>query len=149
MTERRHRRNLRLVLLACGIAVLVIVFWPTPVDRPISGTLSHVLADLHRAGLPAWFDYSLVEHLANVALFVPLGMLVALELMQALWWVSGVMGLTLSLSVEFCQYVFLPHRYASAGDLAMNTIGAVVGGAIVALVRAVKARRRYGRPSPR
>jgi VanZ family protein len=137
----RTRRITRWVLLACIVAILVITFWPTPVDRPFDSQLARVIADLHRSGVPAWIDYRFVETSANVLMFVPLGALIALYFPQSLWWFSGVLGLALSLCVELGQYVLLPARFASAGDLVANTAGAFIGGAIVALVHAGAARR--------
>jgi glycopeptide antibiotics resistance protein len=94
-----------------------------------------ILEVLHRIGLPGWVNYGFVEAGSNVLMFVPLGALIALYFMRSLWWVSAVLGLTLSLCVEFGQEVLLPRRFASAGDLAANTAGALIGGAIVAVAR--------------
>lgn len=135
MTSRPHRIA-RWALLACLVVVLIITFWPTPVDRPFYSQLVQVLSDLHRAGMPAWVNYGFVEFASNVIMFVPFGALIALYSLPSLWWASGVLGLALSLSIELCQYLFLPERLASAGDLAANTAGALIGGGIVALIQA-------------
>lgn len=55
---------------------------------------------------------------------------------RSLWWLSGVLGL--ALSVEFGQYLFLPERFASIGDLIANTVGAVLGGLVCAGFRRLK-----------
>jgi glycopeptide antibiotics resistance protein len=68
-------------------------------------------------------------------LFVPFGALVAVLSAERLWWVCVVFGLTLSLSIELGQYLFLPQRYATASDILANTSGALLGGGIVAVVR--------------
>jgi len=135
MNTRTHAIVL-VVLLACVGVILVITFWPTPVDRPFDAELSRIFWRLHHAyGVPGWVNYSLLESGSNVIMFIPLGALIALYIMQPLWWVSGVLGLTLSLCIELGQDVFLPHRFASAGDLAANTAGALIGGGIVAIAR--------------
>jgi len=118
------------ILGAYSVFVLVIVFWPTPVDRPLQGTITVVLENLHKAGVPRQVDYTFVEVAANVALFIPIGVLVALLVMPALWWVAIVYGLTFSLVIEFVQSVFLPQRFASVGDLLSNSAGALIGGLI-------------------
>lgn len=125
--------------------ILTIVLWPTPVDRPYDGGLHGTLADLYRHGLPRLVDYTFVETAANVVMFLPLGALIASVALPRLWWVSGVLGLALSLSVEFVQAEFLPQRLASASDLMANTSGALLGGAIVAVARLAWHARRTSR----
>jgi hypothetical protein len=148
--ERRLRRWEAVVVVAVLAAMLTIAFWPTPVDAGFDGLLFRWLGDLHSAGVPLWFDYTFVEVTANVVLFVPLGALIAAVMWPSLWWTSGVLGLALSLVIELGQYLLLPHRFASAGDLVANTLGALCGGAIAALwkVRA-GARRAARRPVAR
>ena len=68
-------------------------------------------------------------------MFIPLGALIASLVWRSFWWVSGVLGLCLSLSIELTQYMLLPHRFATAGDVLANTAGALIGGAIVAVFR--------------
>ncbi|MCU1527798.1 MAG: hypothetical protein JWP75_1561 [Frondihabitans sp.] len=139
----RRLRKAEWIAVAVVLAViLTIVFWPTPVDRPYDSGLASVLAALHRAGVPVWVDYSFIQNGANVVMFMPLGALIASVSMRPLWWISGVLGLTLSLCIEFTQYELLPQRFASAGDLAANTAGALLGGAIVFILRTRRDRRR-------
>lgn len=136
--DRRLQRGERYTLLAVLVVMVAILFWPTPVDAPVYGMLNRVLTGLHAHGIPGWFDYGFVEFTANILLFVPLGALVASVMMRPLWWVSAVAGLSFSLIVEFTQAVFLPARFGSAGDLIANTTGALIGGAAVAVVRALR-----------
>lgn len=139
---RRLRRAEWIALAAVLAVILTIVLWPTPVDRPYDGGLHGTLADLYRHGLPRFVDYTFVETAANVVMFLPLGALIASVALPRLWWVSGVLGLALSLSVEFTQAEFLPQRLASASDLMANTSGALLGGAIVAGARLAWHARR-------
>jgi glycopeptide antibiotics resistance protein len=133
-----------LVVLA---AILTITMWPTPVDAPVSGSLKGFLASLHRAGIPAWVDYGFVQTASNVVMFIPLGALIASLVWRSFWWVAGVLGLCLSLSIELTQYVLLPHRFASAGDIIANTFGAFIGGALVSMLwsTTVSLRKRASR----
>ncbi|RKR74584.1 VanZ family protein [Frondihabitans australicus] len=140
--ERRLRRAEWLGLAIVFAVILLIVLWPTPVDRPYDSALRHTLVHLHADGFPRWIDYDFVETSANVIMFAPLGALIASVAMPRLWWSSGVLGLTLSLAVEFTQAEFLPQRFASASDLAANTSGALLGGAVFALVRFARGGRR-------
>lgn len=143
--ERRLRRGEWIAAVAAVIAILFVTLWPSRVDAPADGVLAELIVGWHAAGVPAFVDYDLVQAIANVVLFLPLGAFVSSLFMRPLWWVAGVAGLTLSLSVELMQVLFLPARLASAGDLATNTGGALLGGAIVAIVRRVSAHRRYRR----
>lgn len=129
--ERGLRRWERVVVLVVLAAMLLIAFWPTPVDARFDGTLLTWLRDFHSIGVPVWFDYAFVEVAANIVLFVPLGALISAVMWPSLWWSSGVLGLALSLIIEFGQFLLLPQRLASAGDLIANTLGALCGGAIV------------------
>jgi VanZ family protein len=143
--SRRLRRAEWIALAAVLAVILTIVLWPTPVDRPYDGGLHGTLAELYRYGLPSFVDYTFVETAANVVMFLPLGALIASVSLPRLWWTSGVLGLALSLSIEFTQAEFLPQRLASVSDLVANTGGAILGGAIVAVVRlAWRARRTDG-----
>lgn len=141
MPSHVSRRWAWRALLALVALVGAITFWPTPVDRPVSGALSVLLGSLHEAGLPQWIGYPIVEGAANVVMFVPLGALIAVIAVPSLWWSSGVLGLLASLMIEFGQMMLLPERFASPIDLATNTAGALLGGGIVAILRLRRARR--------
>ncbi|MDD7835640.1 VanZ family protein [Paenarthrobacter sp. AB444] len=105
----------------------LIGFWPTPVDRPIQGTLASVLGFLHGFGAPSWFDYHFVEASANVAIFVPLGILASLALPTKSWWQLAGIGLLASTCMELGQLLFISSRYASYLDVVTNSFGAVTG----------------------
>lgn len=128
-------------MLLVLVAMLVIAFWPTPVDAPVDGLLLTWLRNLHSVGVPVWVGYTFVEVAANVVLFMPFGALIAAVMWPSMWWTSGVLGLTLSLIIEFSQYLLLPHRFASAGDLIANTLGAMCGGALAAAWKLRPSRR--------
>ncbi|CAD5991294.1 VanZ family protein [Agreia sp. COWG] len=122
-------------LAAIAAAVLLITFWPTPVDAPVHNALARQLAIWHTQGLPSWITYSVIEMSSNVVMFIPLGVFIAIIAMPTLWWASGLLGLVASLCIELGQYLLLPHRFASPVDVATNTAGALLGGAIVAVSR--------------
>ncbi|WP_372696854.1 VanZ family protein [Arthrobacter sp. JSM 101049] len=124
------RQRVALVLvpaLVYLLAVLAVVFWPSPVDRPISGGLHRLLDMLHGRGVPTWFDYGAVEWLANVAMFLPWGAFGAVLLTPRRWWLVPAAALLASTAIEMAQYLLLDQRYASAADVAANTLGAVLG----------------------
>lgn len=59
----------------------------------------------------------------NILLFVPLGMLVGGK--RAI-----IIGITLSLYIEFCQYVFVL-GYCEIDDILNNTMGTVLGSCLI------------------
>ena len=141
MDSPRFRRWAWGALGLIALAVITITFWPTPVDRPFQLAIGRLLAALHRHGLPDWVTYAVVESVSNVVMFVPIGALIAILARPTLWWVSGVLGLLASSYIEFSQLLLLPERYASLGDVAANTSGALLGGAIICTLRYIQMHR--------
>lgn len=149
-----RRQRLAYVVVPAALylaAVLFVVFWPVPVDRPVQGNLDRVLSWLHGHGIPGWLNYGLVEWLANVAMFVPWGAFGAVILAPRRWWMVVLAALLASTAIETAQLVFLSARFASPDDVAANTLGAVAGvlfcaATFPAVVSSV--RRRYGGPAP-
>lgn len=131
-------RSLTRLTLAIAVpyaAVLAaIAFWSTPVDAGYSGELDRVIGWLARHGLGV-IDYAVVESTANVALFVPLGLLAALPVRARWSWWAVVLGAAVSTVIETTQLLLLPARFASAHDVLMNTLGAAVGAAVGAALR--------------
>lgn len=135
-----HRRALGVALAGYLAALIVILGWPTPVDASLDGTLFRVLGWLHGAGLPGWIGYNQVEFAANIALFVPVGLLVALELRSRPWWVAGLAGFGLSVLAELSQSLLRPDRFATVQDVVANTTGALLGAAIAVALGRQQAR---------
>ena len=166
---RRRRGPWVLALGAYGVVLALVLGWPTPVDAPARGGLDRTLAALHAAGMPGWVDYAFVERAANVALFVPLGLLVTVvvavlapvshpqsdpqpdpvpdpRLAPHRWWWGLVVPALVSAGAEAGQAAAHPDRVATVADVAANAAGGALG---VALALAVSARLRQGRPSAR
>lgn len=118
------------------VVVLCLVgFWPTPVDRPMSAMIRWFLGRVHeRVGVPSWLGYDLLESSANVALFVPLGLLVAFAVGERRAWLAVLTGLGLSTVIELGQWLALPERVPSALDIAANTSGSAIGAIVAVLV---------------
>jgi len=154
-SPRRHRR------LAWGLAlafytllVATVVGWPTPVDANARAPLSLLFAFLYGLGVPDWFDYGFLEKTANVAMFVPFGVLITGLDRRRWWW--GLLGpAAASAAAELGQHVLLPHRFATWTDVAANTAGAALGVAVTLAVMARgrpasrASRRRHARSRPR
>jgi glycopeptide antibiotics resistance protein len=128
----KNHRLWRVVLTAMLAPLAFIAFWPSPVDQPVAGQLAAVLNFLHLHGIPAWVNYGFVEASANVALFVPLGVVSSLAFPHWSWWRVGVLGLLISCCMELGQLLFLHNRFPSPLDLVTNSSGAVIGALLAA-----------------
>jgi glycopeptide antibiotics resistance protein len=87
-----------------------------------------------------WLDFPTVEFLANVAMFLPLGLFLLLLLGRGRWWLAILFGVGLTVTIEFVQQ-FLPSRVSDPRDLAANSIGVTLGVLAALVVTAAKARR--------
>lgn len=144
----RQKPLLALALLAYGVILAFIVFWPRPVDRNLSGELARLLDLLHSAGVPAWINYELVEFSANVVLFLPAGLLLAAWLSPRWAWLAAVAGVCCSAAIETGQALLIAGRYGTAQDVIANGLGAALGTVMVYLWRAGASRRAEPAPSP-
>ena len=135
-----RRRILLLVALAAYTAfVLVVTLSPRmPGTSFAAEFVNGVLGWFHERGLLIGVEYLHIEFLANVGMFVPLGVL-ALLLRRA-WWVL-LTGPAFSAFIETYQALFLPGRYPELRDVLSNSIGFLVGAGAVLLIRRVRSRR--------
>ncbi|WP_233548793.1 VanZ family protein [Clavibacter lycopersici] len=139
--RRRLRRRQAAVLLLAYVALIgLVTLTPDSVDRGVYPYLMRGVLFAQHHGIPG-LRYSMIEEVANVAMFVPLGMLGVLAFGTRRWWVVVLAGTALSASVELAQGAFLPARVASVTDVLANGTGALVGAAAAALV-AARTRRR-------
>ena len=121
------------LLCAYGLALVLIAFWPTPVDQGAGPLLRAVTRAF------PWLTYDVIEFTANILLFVPLGALLAVILRAERPLVLPVI-LATTLLVEGGQ-LLLPERTAALRDVVANTLGGLMGWGIVEL-------RRRRRPMP-
>ncbi|GAA1354928.1 hypothetical protein GCM10009636_21620 [Arthrobacter koreensis] len=146
---RRSRRHLlALGLAAYAVLLAGVVFWPQPVDRGLRGYLDQALELFHSLGAPGWVDYTLVEAVANVALFFPAGLLLAARLTPRWCWLAAVVGLCVSAGIEAAQALLLPGRYATPHDVMANGLGAALGTIAVYAWRSRGTKRRPSRRQP-
>lgn len=102
-----------------------------------------VLDALHQRGYLLSIDDSQLEFLANVALFVPVGMFLLLLVGTRLWWVAVTASFALTTFIEVAQRS-IPGRVPDEQDVLANGLGAVIG-ALVALVLTLPAALRRRR----
>ena len=122
----RLRRFTATVAILYAIVLLLIAFWPTPVDRPASDFIDRVVGWFARHGLDV-VTYGVIEAGANVLLFIPAGLLLVVLLGLPWWWLSILGGVAASVVIELGQYLFLDERFATSNDIYANTIGTVIG----------------------
>lgn len=127
--------------LGYGGFLAFVVFWPSPIDRPVAGMLDRVIEELHERGVPAFVDYAFIEFTANIALFIPVGVFFGLILPMRYWVVAYLLGPVLSALIELAQRQLLSARYATLTDIIANSTGALIGVTLALLVRAVVAIR--------
>ena len=129
------------------IAYLAFVGWVTltpAADAPTQSDLVlRVLARLQGYDHLAWLTYDRAEYLANVALFVPVGLFLLLLFGTRLWWLAVAAALGMTSLIETAQGV-IPGRVSDERDIAANTMGAVVG-VVVGLVLTFPASLRRWR----
>lgn len=120
------RRVVTAVALAAYAAfVLVVTLSPRMPGTGFFGRLvTDTLAWLHAQGLLLDVEYDTIEFLANIGMFIPLGLLAAL-LVRSRWVVLA--GPAFSLFIELYQGLLLPSRVGEWRDLLSNSIGFVIG----------------------
>jgi glycopeptide antibiotics resistance protein len=130
---------------------LIFVAWLTLTPQPIGPDqqqfIQRVLDALHRRGYADSLDYERLEFLANIALFVPIGMFLLLLFGAGGWWLAGIGSFAMTAFIETMQHQ-IPGRVPDDRDLMANTIGALIG-IVIALVLTLPAtlrrreRKRY------
>ncbi len=127
------------------LAMIMIAFWPVPVDSSAGPELARALHWLHAHGVATFVNYDFVEFSANVIFFVPLGVFLGLGLRR--FWVAGLVGIVVSGLIEAGQLLFLPNRFATLTDVVANSLGCVLGAALWLVVSRGHQNREASKPS--
>ncbi len=142
-----HRHPV-LSLLTGGYLAFVGWLTLTPnVDTDVQiSLLFRALDALHRRGYLLSIDGNELEFLANIALFVPVGMFLLLLFGTRLWWLAITASFAMTGFIEFAQRS-IPGRVPDPRDLVANGLGAVIGVliAVVLTLPAALRRRRQRR----
>lgn len=128
-------------------AYLVFLAWltltPQAAHRDEALFVQRVLDALHRRGYAESIDYDRFEFLANIALFVPVGVFLLLLFGAGGWWLAAVASFLMTGLIESVQ-TQIPGRVPDERDLLANGVGALIGIA-VALVLTLPATLRRRR----
>lgn len=121
----------RLLLAVYVVGLALVVLWPGGVAHGLD--LSRQLRAL---GL-SWVTYNQLESAANVVLFLPLGLLVALIIPTGRWWILALGLIVVSVSIELAQALIIPGRVASVLDVLANVTGGLAGIAAAGIIRGI------------
>lgn len=137
-----HRHPV-LSLLTGGYLALVawITLTPQAYATERISIIYRVLDALHRRGYLLAIDDSRLEFLANIALFVPVGMFLLLLFGNRLWWVAVLASFAMTVAIETAQRA-IPGRVSDERDLLANGLGALIGVVVALVLTAPAALRR-------
>lgn len=140
----RHPFLSLLTLLYLGFVGLV-TLTPGSDSPDYSDLAARVLARLQRYPdldpLTSRLSVERVEFLANIGLFVPLGVFLLLLVGTRLWFVAVMAGIVLTSMIEAVQKE-IPGRVSDPRDVAANSIGMFVGVALAVLLTLPATLRR-------
>ncbi|WP_405375393.1 MULTISPECIES: VanZ family protein [unclassified Microbacterium] len=133
-----HRTAARVVLAVLTGLYAWAVAWMTLRARPygsdISSALDKLLAWFAERPATDWITFERVEFGANVAMFVPLGVIAVLWFGVRGWWTAPIIGAVTSGIIETLQAVMLDSRVADLRDIISNTLGSIVGMCLMLLL---------------
>jgi glycopeptide antibiotics resistance protein len=140
---RRHPL-LSLAMVAYLAALAWLTLTPSDNSDRVFTLLERFVREAQSHQSTDWITYDLVEFTANIALFVPMGVLVVLLFGRRLWWLGIFAGVLASVWIELAQLVWLPSRVSDPRDLVSNSMGTLIGvlfALVVTWPRAYRDRR--------
>ncbi|CAH0215182.1 MULTISPECIES: VanZ family protein [unclassified Microbacterium] len=135
----------RVLLVPYLIGVALIVWLPATMASKVTGIAFRLARYVsEHFGVALGTSYTVFEFLANIALFVPLGLLLVAAWPRSNAWVVLLIGYSASATIELVQ-TLLPSRYPTLSDVIANTLGTAIG---CLLVRLFVQRRPALRTAP-
>ena len=133
-----RRRILAVALAAYTVFVCVVTLSPRmPGTGSAALIVNAVLDYVHARGLLVGLDYDGVEFVANIGMFVPLGVLTALLMPPRARWTLLLIGTAFSCVIELYQALLLGGRVGEWRDVLSNSLGFLLGAAAALLVSEV------------
>jgi VanZ family protein len=128
MESPRARRvvGARIVLPPYLVLLAFVVFLPAREAGRVTGIVGWLAEALATLGVPRDPAAVVLEFLANVVLFAPLGVLLVLAFPGVRWWAVVLAGSLLSVGIELVQLA-IPSRVSSVSDVVANTAGTTLG----------------------
>ena len=124
------RATARVLLVPYLAALALIVFLPARDAGRVTGIVGWAADLVAMWGVPREPAAIVFEFLANVALFVPFGLLVAASAPRWSPWAIIGLGLLASITIELVQ-LGIPSRVSTVSDGIANTAGTAIGCALV------------------
>ena len=112
------------------------------------GLAVRVLDAFHRRGYFEMLSVTRVEFLANVAMFVPIGVFLLLLVGAERWWLALFLPFFLTAFIETAQRG-IPGRISDPRDVLANTIGGVAGVVLAMILTLPATLRRLRRKRQR
>jgi glycopeptide antibiotics resistance protein len=131
-------------LSAATFGYLAVVAWLTlspQVPDQRDGPLWQLALFLDRFSATQWLTFNDLEFVANIALFVPLGLFFVLLVGKRQWWLALGLAVVLTAGIEWVQQ-FIPSRVSDVRDILSNSLGAAIGVVITLSVAAARQRAR-------
>ncbi len=105
-----------------------------PYGSDIAAGLDLLLGWFAERPATAWITFDRLEFGANVAMFIPLGVIAVLWFGVRGWWAAPIIGAVTSVGIEVLQAVFISTRVADVRDVVANTLGSVLGMCLMLLL---------------
>ena len=135
-------RAARVLLVLYLLVPVALTLGPTPVEEVRSSSSALRAAATALTDGRAAVSTREAEALANVVMFLPLGLLLPLALPRAYLSVLLAGAAVASLAIEVTQYLVLPDRVPALLDVVMNTAGAAAGLVLGGDIRRAARRER-------
>lgn len=143
-----HRHPFLSLLTFAYLGFIGMVTLTPSASAPIPvGLVVRVLEALHRRGYLETMDIVQVEFLANIAMFVPVGVFLLLLVGAERWWIALFLPFFLTTFIETAQRG-IPGRVSDPRDVLANTVGGVAGvflAMVLTLPGTLRRRRRRRR----
>lgn len=127
------------------VGVARLTLWPEAFGSGTEDFVQAAIAWVRDHGLP--ITYAVVEAAANIALFVPFGVLAGFLVSRRRWWAVLAAGFATTVAIETSQLLFLPTRFASIQDVVVNTLGTGLGLMVLALALRTRGTGTAATPS--